>query len=109
MLKSVGITSESLEKMLNIESVLCSGKALVTGLPVGILLVLIMGYCVKMVFLISSYALGSHSDCDCSFFWSDLGYGEGFFEYIKKTEHYRNNTNTLRGCSLTYFDERLAK
>lgn len=47
VLKSVGITSESLEKMLNIESVLCSGKALVTGLPVGILLVLIMGYCVK--------------------------------------------------------------
>lgn len=56
-----------------------------------------------------SYALGSHSDRDCSFFWGDLGYGEGFFEYIKKTEHYRNNTNTLRGCSLTYFDERLAK
>lgn len=53
VLKSVGITSESLEKMLNIESVLCSGKALVTGLPVGILLVLIMGYCVKMVFPIS--------------------------------------------------------
>ena len=53
VLKSVGITAESLEKMLNIESILCSGKALLTGLPVGVVLVLIMGYCVKRVFPIS--------------------------------------------------------
>ena len=68
VLKSVGITSESLEKMLNIESVLCSGKALVTGLPVGIPSCSDHGILCKNGFPdFLSYALGSHSDRDCSF------------------------------------------
>lgn len=50
VLQSVGMTSESLEKMLNTESILCSGKALAIGLPVGMLIVMVIGYCVKMVF-----------------------------------------------------------
>lgn len=36
VLKSVGMTTESLKKMLNFESILCSLKALLIGLPVGI-------------------------------------------------------------------------
>lgn len=47
VLRSIGMTSEDLEKMLHLESVLCAGKALVTGLPVGVLLVLLMKYCVQ--------------------------------------------------------------
>lgn len=33
VLQSVGMTSDSLQKMLNIESILCAGKALAVGLP----------------------------------------------------------------------------
>lgn len=47
VLRSIGMTSEDLEKMLHLESVLCAGRALVTGLPVGVLLVLLMKYCVQ--------------------------------------------------------------
>lgn len=53
VLKSMGITLESLQKMLNAESVLCAGKALLIGLPVGMLMVWVMGYCVKLVFPIN--------------------------------------------------------
>lgn len=53
VLKSMGITLESLQKMLNAESVLCAGKALLIGFPVGMLMVWVMGYCVKLVFPIN--------------------------------------------------------
>ena len=49
VLKSVGMTSEALQKMLNLESVLCAGKALVTGLPAGVILVLLMKYCAQKI------------------------------------------------------------
>ncbi len=51
--QSMGITPESLRKMLNAESILCAGKALLIGLPVGMLMVWVMGYCVKLVFPIN--------------------------------------------------------
>lgn len=47
VLRSIGMTLEDLEKMLHLESILCAGRALVTGLPVGVLLVLLMKYCVQ--------------------------------------------------------------
>ena len=53
VLQSVGMPSESIRKMLNIESVLCAGKALIVGLPVGMCIVFVMAYCVKMLFPIS--------------------------------------------------------
>lgn len=53
VLQSVGMPSESVRKMLTIESVLCAGKALIVGLPVGMCIVLIMARCVKKLFPIS--------------------------------------------------------
>lgn len=53
VLQSIGMTSESVEKMLTLESVLCAGKALLIGLPAGMGIVLVMAYCVKMMFPIS--------------------------------------------------------
>ena len=50
VLQSVGMPSESVQKMLTIESVLCAGKALIVGLPIGMCIVLIMARCVKMLF-----------------------------------------------------------
>lgn len=47
VLRSIGMTSGDLEKMLHLESILCAGRALVMGLPVGVLLVLLMKYCVQ--------------------------------------------------------------
>ncbi len=47
VLQSIGMTSKDLEKMLHLESVLCAGKALATGLPTGMILVLLMKYCVQ--------------------------------------------------------------
>lgn len=47
VLQSVGMTSDDLRKMLYFESIFCAGKALVTGLPAGMLLVLLMKYCVQ--------------------------------------------------------------
>ncbi len=38
ILKSIGMTPESLKKMINIESLLCSLKALAYGIPMGLLL-----------------------------------------------------------------------
>lgn len=49
VLQSVGMTSESLRKMLNLESVFCAGRALMTGLPVGMILVWLMKYCVQRI------------------------------------------------------------
>ncbi len=50
VLQSVGMPSESVRKMLTVESVLCAGKALVVGLPIGMLIVLMMAHCVKILF-----------------------------------------------------------
>lgn len=50
VLQSVGMPSGSVRKMLMLESVLCAGKALVIGLPVGIGIVLVVARCVKMLF-----------------------------------------------------------
>ena len=49
VLKSIGMTSDALQRMLNLESVLCAGKALVVGLPGGVLLVLAMKYCTQKI------------------------------------------------------------
>ncbi|MCM1266729.1 MAG: ABC transporter permease [Bacteroidales bacterium] len=50
VLQSVGMPSESLQKMLTIESVLCAGKALVVGLPVGMGIVWLLAHFVKRLF-----------------------------------------------------------
>lgn len=50
VLQSVGMPSESVRKMLTMESILCAGKALVIGLPIGMAIVLLMARCVKMLF-----------------------------------------------------------
>lgn len=53
VLQSVGMTPDSIQKMLNIESILCAGKALIVGLPLGMGIVFIMAHCVKKLFPIS--------------------------------------------------------
>ena len=50
VLQSVGMPSESVRKMLTMESVLCAGKALIVGLPIGMGIVLLMACCVKRIF-----------------------------------------------------------
>lgn len=50
VLQSVGMPSESVRKMLTMESILCAGKALTVGLPIGMAIVLLMARCVKMLF-----------------------------------------------------------
>ncbi len=42
VLQSIGMTKDELEKMLNIESFLCAGKALLYGFPIGMLMLLII-------------------------------------------------------------------
>lgn len=42
VLKSVGMTPESLRRMLNYESILCSFKAILYGIPIGIIVTLIV-------------------------------------------------------------------
>ena len=49
VLQSVGMTSESLREMLNLESIFAAGRALVTGLPVGVIIVWLMKYCVQRI------------------------------------------------------------
>lgn len=50
VLKSIGMTSKGLQKMLNLESVLCSAKALVIGLPAGILLTYLISIPIKAAY-----------------------------------------------------------
>ncbi len=50
VLQSVGMPSKAVRKMLTMESVLCAGKALVVGLPLGMVIVFLMARCVKMLF-----------------------------------------------------------
>lgn len=49
VLKSIGMTSETIQRMLNLESVLSAGKALATGLPAGVIIVLLMKYCAQRI------------------------------------------------------------
>lgn len=53
VLQSIGMTSDSLRKMLNMESILCAGKALLFGVPIGLAFILIMNYSVRMIFPIA--------------------------------------------------------
>lgn len=53
VLQSVGMTSDSIQKMLNMESILCAGKALAVGLPLGMGIVAVMAHCVKQIFPIA--------------------------------------------------------
>lgn len=53
VLRSIGMTSDSLRKMLNMESILCAGKALLFGVPIGLAFILIMNYSVRMIFPIA--------------------------------------------------------
>lgn len=53
VLQSIGMTSDSLRKMLNMESILCAGKALLFGVPIGLAIILIMNYSVRMIFPIA--------------------------------------------------------
>ena len=50
VLQSIGMTPEDLERMLHLESVLCAGRAVVTGLPVGLIIVFLMKHCVQKIF-----------------------------------------------------------
>lgn len=50
VLQSIGMPSESVRKMLTMESILCAGKALIIGLPIGMAIVFLMARCVKMLF-----------------------------------------------------------
>lgn len=50
VLQSVGMSAASVQKMLTIESVLCAGKALVIGLPIGLAIAFLVARCVKMLF-----------------------------------------------------------
>jgi len=44
VLQSIGMTRKDLEKMLNLESLICVGKALIYGLPIGLILILLLNY-----------------------------------------------------------------
>jgi putative ABC transport system permease protein len=50
VLKSVGMTSESLKRMLIFESILCSLKALIYGLPIGIIVTLLINLPIRSIF-----------------------------------------------------------
>ena len=44
VLQSIGMTRDELEKMLNIESFLCAGKALLYGFPIGMLMLMVLNF-----------------------------------------------------------------
>lgn len=46
VLQSIGMTKEELEKMLNMESFLCAGKALLYGFPIGMVILMIINFAV---------------------------------------------------------------
>lgn len=50
VLKSVGMTPESLKRMLNYESILCSVKALLYGIPVGIGVTFLISLPIRLMF-----------------------------------------------------------
>lgn len=53
VLQSVGMTPEGLQRMLNLESVLCSLKAVLIGLPIAILLTYLINLPIRKTFPIS--------------------------------------------------------
>lgn len=53
VLQSIGMTSADLQKMLNTESILCARKALLIGLPIGLIIILVMNVSVRMMFPIA--------------------------------------------------------
>ncbi|MDR0852072.1 MAG: ABC transporter permease [Clostridiales Family XIII bacterium] len=55
VLKSVGMTHKGLRRMLNLESILCSAKALLYGLPIGLALTLLIHR-----FVMHSVGVGYH-------------------------------------------------
>lgn len=50
VLKSVGMTSEGLKKMLKYESIMCSVKALLYGVPIGVALTFLINLPVRKMF-----------------------------------------------------------
>ena len=50
VLKSVGMTSESLKRMLMFESILCSLKELLYGLPIGIIVTVLINLSIRSMF-----------------------------------------------------------
>jgi putative ABC transport system permease protein len=50
VLKSVGMTPEGLNRMLKFESILCSAKALIIGLPIGILITGLINIPIKSIY-----------------------------------------------------------
>lgn len=50
VLKSVGMTPESLKRMLNFESILCSIKALLYGIPIGIAVTVFINLPIRLMF-----------------------------------------------------------
>lgn len=50
VLRSIGMTAEDLKKMLNVESFLCTGKALLISIPTGVLIVCCIYHSAKMIF-----------------------------------------------------------
>lgn len=50
VLQSVGMTPEGLKRMLSLESIICSGKALIIGLPLAILLTYLINIPIRSTF-----------------------------------------------------------
>lgn len=49
VLQSIGMTRDELRKMLNMESILCAGKALLYGFPNGMLMLMVINYAVIQI------------------------------------------------------------
>ncbi len=49
VLQSIGMTRDELKKMLNMESFLCAGKALLYGFPIGMLILMIINLCMIQI------------------------------------------------------------
>jgi putative ABC transport system permease protein len=50
VLQSVGMTYSGLRRMLNLESIMCSGKSLIIGLPIAIVLTYLINLPIRSVF-----------------------------------------------------------
>ena len=49
VLQSVGMTAEGLKRMLNLESIMCSAKALIIGLPLAFALTIIINFSIRQM------------------------------------------------------------
>jgi putative ABC transport system permease protein len=65
VLRSVGITYGGLTRMLNLESVMCTAKSLVIGLPLGIVLTYLINMPIRAVFPIP-YQFPWLAVCECA-------------------------------------------